>query len=120
MAITLSLSPDHTKFRVEFPDGQAVLIPCTEGGAAQMRRLLEAQKAEELRSDLRADPGFAQGAWFKSFGIGTPCAPTQQEIDHELAHSRSPGDGKPVVDTCPFCRLRQRTKAKELTIEDFL
>lgn len=114
MSLLLSLDTDHTRFRIELPSGAHVTVPCTDGGMAQLRRLLLAEKLAQLNLDEKLARGanIAQ-ATLDAWAVGQPASPTQQEIDHIAQHES-------FAQGCPFCRDEARRGARApVTVSDF-
>lgn len=125
MPLILSLDSDHSRFACECPNGQVIRVPASAEGAQAMLRILLDQKASEVRTALCAKepPGIdgeTLASWISTHGLGTASAPTQHEIDHRLRHSQAPGDGRPILHSCPFCREGRASPKRELTLEDIL
>lgn len=114
MSLLISLDTDHTRFRIELPSGAHVTVPCTEGGMAQMRRLLLAEKAAQHTLDIRVSRGAnVAEATLDAWAVGRKASPTQQEIDHIAKHEA-------FTEGCPFCRDEARRGAKApVTTADF-
>jgi hypothetical protein len=122
MSLKIALDVDHTRFYVETHEGHHISVPCNEQGARQMQRLLLAQKAQELQDSLVARPdkiSLGQLDYWRTHGVGSNLAPTQQEIDHNLSH-----DPRFPKDTCPFCRVliaaNKAARVEALSEDDLL
>lgn len=108
MPLTLELSKTGHAFLVELPSGHHIVVPQSEGGVAILRRLLLAQKAEEVQAAMRrvqeeeASRGRAQAEHFFVFGVGTEVSPTQRQIDAWLeGKAKEPSIPKPPAKPKP-------------------
>lgn len=111
MSLTIDLDTDHTRLRATLPSGHTVAISATEGGLAQLMRLLRAQKYAEIVEKPDSLSGLERLRHFSRIGVGTEVSPTQQEIDHNLHH-------KTHHEKCPFCRVA--LSRGQLALEDLL
>jgi len=117
MSLIISLDADHQRFSVELPSGHCITVPATAFGAAQIHRLLLAQKRADLtiseHTPIGAGPEAMRLVKWAHLGVGTDASPTQQEIDHIQQHDT-------FREKCPFCRDAVRRNAMPAcTASDF-